>query len=1080
MAAPLCSQCGSPLATGALAGQCPRCLGALAFGLPDPALDAVLQRAGDYEFLRELGRGGMGVVYEALQRSLNRRVAVKMLLAGAWARPEFKPRFRAEAEAAARLRHPGIVTIHEVGEFDGQPFLAMELVAGPSLAELVRPQPLAPRRAAQLVRLVADAIAHAHAAGVLHRDLKPSNVLLDAAGQPRVTDFGLAKQLDSATDLTRSGDLLGSPNYLAPEQVAGAPATAASDLYSLGAILYELLTARPPFAADSVAATLQQVVQAEPVPPSRLNSRVPRDLETICLKCLRKEPARRYGSAAELAADLARFEAGQPILARPVSAGEKFVLWTRRQPVLAGVTFALAAALVLGFVGVLTQWRRAEANRAEMARNLYAADVAAAAAALKERNLGRARELLLRHADEVGSRNSEVRTGESVSLPVSHFALPTLPEFTWRLLWSRCQGDDSATLGEHPWIVTSVAVSPNGQWVASGSQDQPDNATNSLKLWRLESGTGFQPVSGASSPGATHGQDARGDRLEARPTMTLAASNTVWTVAFTADSRTLVSAGVHGVRFWDVATGSARTDLPALRGQEAAVAGDLVVASPNHPFFSSSVLEPLQLLRLGTREVWTLAVRGRHPALSPDGRQLAVLDAERNLQLYDLATERLLFTVATNQLFFRLRFSPDGQRLAAAGQMTSAKVWNLAAPGSAPRLFPSEHNVWDAAFTPDGTRLISATSHQQLEVWDARTAVRTTTLAGHANEVWTVAVTPDGQRLVSGGKDRTVRLWPLTPKPAVPAAPAWRYFRPVFSPDGARLLTYAQTNWRGAATVWATTNLAKREGTVPGFPRGFAPDSRHLLFLGDDGRSVRWREIASGNVARTVELAGAPTNLFAGELVLAGDARSLVCPDEAGTFWRWSTEDGRLLHRWRDDELAGHFVTAFAAAQRPNRLLRSHAASRTGRWLALGPFGTYTGLLVDFETGRAARLRGHRDDLAGLAFSPDERQIASGSVDGTIRLWNVADGRSLAELPGHLESVEAVAFSPDGQTLASVNPGIEVTFWHLPTRRELARLAHPEAGYHVTFSPDGRRLALSATAGNLETDTDRVEVWEVR
>ena len=1072
MAAPLCPQCGSPLATGDLAGQCPRCLGALAFAPPDPAPDAALPRAGDYEFLRELGRGGMGVVYEARQRSLNRRVAVKMLLAGAWARPEFKPRFRAEAEAAARLRHPGIVTIHEVGEFDGQPFFAMELVAGPSLSELVRTQPLPPPRAARYVRLVAEAIAHAHAAGVLHRDLKPSNVLLDADDQPRVTDFGLAKQLDSATDLTRAGDLLGSPSYLAPEQVAGAPATAASDLYSLGAILYELLTARPPFAADSVAATLQQVVQAEPVPPSRLNSRVPRDLETICLKCLRKEPARRYGRAADLSADLARFEAGQPILARPVPAGERLVLWTRRQPVLAGVSLALAGALVLGFAGVLTQWRRAEANRAEMARNLYAADVAAAAAALKEGNLGRARELLRRHADEVQS-------GEPGPSPTSHFALPTSPEFTWRLLWSRCQGDDSAILGEHPWIVTSVAVSPDGQWVASGSLDQPDNATNSLKLWRLESRTGFPAGSGTSSPGATHGQDAREDRLEARPTKTLAASNTVWTVAFTADSRTLVSAGVRGVQFWDVATGSARTDLPGLRGQEATVAGDLVVASPNHPFFSSPVLEPLQQLDLATREQRSLPIRGRHPALSPDGRRLAVLDGNRNLQLYDLATQQLLFTVATNHLFFRLRFSPDGQRLAAAGQMTSAKVWNLAAPGSAPLLFPSEHNVWDAAFTPDGSALITATSHQRLEIWDARTAVRSAALSGHANEVWTVAVTPDGQQLVSGGKDCTVRLWSLAAKPATPAVPAWRYFRPVFSPDGSRLLTYAQTNWRGAATVWATTNLATPAATVSGFPRGFAPDSRHLLSLGGDGRSLRWREIASGNVARTVELAGAPTNLFPGEFVLAGDARSFVCPDETGTFWRWSTEDGRLLRRWRDDELAGHFATAFAAPSRPNRLLRSHAASRTGRWLALGPFGTYAGILVDFETGASVRLKGHRDDLAGLAFSADDRQLASGSVDGTIRLWKVADGRSLAELPGHLESVEAVAFSPDRQTLVSVNPGIEVTLWHLPTRRELARLAHSEAGYHVSFSPDGRRLALSATAGNLETDTDRVEIWEV-
>ena len=1008
-------------------------------------------RAGDYEFLRELGRGGMGVVYEARQRSLNRRVAVKMLLAGAWARPEFKPRFHAEAGAAARLRHPGIVTIHEVGEFDGQPFFAMELIGGPSLAELVRSQPLAPNRAARLVRLIAEAMAHAHAAGVLHRDLKPSNVLLDAADQPRVTDFGLAKQLDSATDLTRSGDLLGSPNYLAPELITGARPTAAADLYSLGAILYELLTARPPFTADSVAATLQQVLQAEPVAPSRLNGRVPRDLETICLKCLRKEPAQRYANAAELAADLARFEAGKPVLARPVSPTGRLLLWSRRQPVLAGVSFALALAVVLGFVGVLSQWRRAETSRAEMARNLYAADVAAAASSLKEGNLGRARELLLRHAAEVGSGKPEARNQE-----------PASPEFTWRLLWSRCQGEDLFTLGEHPWIVTCVAVSPDGQWVASGSQDQPDSSTNSLKLWRLADWK-------VRPPGSTN-----------FPVRALAASNTIWSVGFTADSRTLVSAGVLGVRVWDVATGAARTDLPELRGQEVAVAGELIVASPNHPFFSGPALEPLQQLNLTTREVRPLSIRGRHPALSPDGRRLAVLDGDRSLQLYDLATQRLLFTVATNHLFFRLRFSPDGQRLAAAGQMTSAKVWNLAAPGSAPVIFPSAHNVWDAVFTPDGRTLITATSHQQLEVWDGRTAVRSATLSGHANEVWTVATTPDGQHLVSGGKDRTVRLWSLAAKPSAPAVPAWRYFRPVFSPDGSRLLTYAQTNWRGAATVWAATNLSSPAATVSGFPRGFAPDSRRLLFLGDDRRTLHWRDFASGEIVRTVELAGVPTNVFPGEFVLSGDARSFVCPDETGTFWRWSTEDGRALGRWRDDELSRHFAAEFAHDRRPNRLLRSHAASRTGRWLALGPFGTYAGILVDFETGSSVRLKGHRDDLAGLAFSADDRQLASGSVDGTIRLWNVADGRSLAELPGHLESVEAVAFSPDGQTLASVNPGIEVTFWHLPTRRELARLAHPEAGYHVSFSPDGRRLALSTTAGNLETDADRVEVWEVR
>ena len=1108
MADPLCSRCGSPLAAGVLEGQCQRCLGALAFGSGAPPAEEILHSAGDYEFLRELGRGGMGVVYEARQRRLDRRVAVKMLLAGAWARPESKPRFRAEAEAAARLRHPGIVTIHEVGELDGQPFFAMELVTGPSLAELVRAQPLPPPRAARYVRLVAEAIAHAHAAGVLHRDLKPSNVLLDADDQPRVTDFGLAKQLDSDAELTRTGEVVGSPNYLPPEQVSGGQAAVTGDVYSLGAVLYQLLTARPPFVADTLAATLRQVLHDEPVSPRLLNAAVPRDLETICLKCLRKEPARRYATATELAADLARFEAGEPVQARPVSRPERVALWARRKPALAAVSAALVVAMAAGIIGVLAQWRRAEVSRAEMARNLYAADVAAASTALREGNLGRARELLLRHAPEGGSAKSEAGSegSRSRALPASDSRLPISSEFTWRLLWARGQSDELATLGTHPWIVTCVAVSPDGQWVASSSMDQPDDMTNSLKLWKLDratwsAGLGMRRGAGRhaalASPGsaqesskavsplrsATALQDA-GAPLAAT-SRTLAASNTLWSVAFTDDSRTLVSAGVNGVRFWDVATGAARTDFPALSGQEIALVGDVLVVSPNHPFFGSAAPEPLSQMDLATREVRRLTLRGRHPALSPDGRRLALLDAGRSIRLYDLATERLLFTVATNRLLFRLRFSPDGHRLAGSGQMTSARVWNLEAPGASPLMFESTHNVWDAAFTPDGATLITATSHQQIELWDAATAERRGSLAGHVNEVWAVAPTPDGTQLVSGGKDRTVRVWPLEPKGAAPAVPQWRYARPMFSPDGSRMLTYAQTNWRGAATVWETRDAGRGMrngfrslGTVGGYPRGFAPDGTNLMFFRGDRPALEWMQVTPTRSIRTVELADAPTNLFLNEFVLAGDARSFVCPDAAGTFWRWSTEDGRLLHRWTDQELSAAIRAEFAGGKQPGRLLRGSAASRTGRWLALGPFGTYAGVLVDFGTGTTVRLRGHHDDIAALAFAPDDRLLATGSVDGTIRLWEVLGGKPVGELPGHLESVEAVAFSADGQTLASVNPGIEVTFWHLPTRRELARFAHAEAGYHLAFSPDGRRLALGITAGRLETDTDRVEVWD--
>jgi tetratricopeptide (TPR) repeat protein len=318
---------------------------------------ADLPQVPGYRVEAVLGSGGMGVVYRAWHLRLGRAVALKMLLAGPCARPQELARFQREAEAVAALGHPNIVQIHDVGDVEGRPYFTMELVEGGDLAEKIQGVPQPARQAAALVATLADAIHVAHQNGIVHRDLKPGNILLTADGTPKVTDFGLARRLEGDREITLSGAILGTPSYMAPEQARGDKSAIgpATDVYALGTILYELLTGRPPFRADSGTATLQQVVADEPVSPVRLNPRVPRDLETICLKCLHKEPHRRYASARALADDLRRFDRGEPITACPVGPVERGLRWVRRRPALAA---ALAAGVLLAsaLVGAALWW----------------------------------------------------------------------------------------------------------------------------------------------------------------------------------------------------------------------------------------------------------------------------------------------------------------------------------------------------------------------------------------------------------------------------------------------------------------------------------------------------------------------------------------------------------------------------------------------------------------------------------------------------------------------------------------------------------------------------------------------------
>jgi tetratricopeptide (TPR) repeat protein len=337
---------------------------------------------GDYEILQELGRGGMGVVYRARQVSLSRPVALKMIRAGLLAGEGELRRFQNEAEAVALLDHPGIVPVYEVGKHDGQSYFTMKLVEGGNLADRLGVYVADPHAAATLLAEAANAVHHAHVRGILHRDLKPANILVDVQGKPHVTDFGLAKRLGEVDELTLSGAVLGTPSYMAPEQSAGrrGSVTTATDVYGLGAVLYALLAGQPPFGGDSVLETLERVRQNPPTAPSRFNAKLPTDLEVICLKCLEKDPKRRYASAQELALDLNRWIRGEPIRARPISSATRAWMWCKRKPALAGLSAALAAALVGGVIGIAWQWREAlyQRNEAVAARDKALREEAAA------------------------------------------------------------------------------------------------------------------------------------------------------------------------------------------------------------------------------------------------------------------------------------------------------------------------------------------------------------------------------------------------------------------------------------------------------------------------------------------------------------------------------------------------------------------------------------------------------------------------------------------------------------------------------------------------------------------------------
>jgi WD40 repeat protein/tRNA A-37 threonylcarbamoyl transferase component Bud32 len=1026
-----CRECGLPLPVDAPGGACPVCSLQIALKFaprPAPQEQAVVSQAGqrptseheilprfgDYELIELVARGGMGVVYKARQISLNRVVALKMIQGGTLAGAAELKRFHAEAEAIAHLQHPNIVAIHQVGEHQGQHFFSMDYVAGRTLADGAREGLLPATRAATYVKTITQAVHYAHEHGIIHRDLKPANVIIDDQDQPHITDFGLAKRFlettdhgPRTTDLTLSGQVLGSPNYLPPEQAdpkRGAPGPA-SDVYALGGILYHLVTGRPPFQAESLTTLLRQVVETDPVPPRSLNPSISRDLETICLKCLAKEPRHRYATAQSLADDLDRFLNHEPVLARPVGVGEKARRWCRRQPVRAGLIAALIIVFLGGTAGVVWQWRQAQANAvvavaagAEARIREYTANLTLAQNQIQAQQFGQALDTLLKDTRE--------------------------PHRGWEWGWllrSCCQ--DLMTLSGDAAVGTLAAFSPESppRLLATAG------FTDVISIWDFASGKTIGTLRGHSGCASLTSFSADGTRL--------------CTYGWTATNTT--------ARIWDM---------------------------QHQRTLFAPLAHPAPIL---------------YADLSRDGRRLATGGADGKLRIFDVMTGADTgLSKDYGDGILAVAFSPDGHRLASGGgtwgwtrsQDTSIRVWNLVS-GETRRLEGHSQAVFGLAWSPDGRLLVSCGLDGRIKAWepdlgrelepfvaspkqrivcradfspdgrllgvvglddpnptaratlfDVKTRRVVRELAGHSMAVQGIRFSPDGKYIATSGTDLRVKIWSVATPPAFVSLEGHSQvvWTTAFSPDGRRVATGSLDQ---TARIWDASNGKLLQTILVRFPvvsLAFNHDGQKLVTVGPENSACLWQIRQKAEGGKQTEIR-AESEL----LRLRGHARAVVAV-------AWSPDD---------------------------------------RWIATGSKDT-TARIVDANTGELRlSLIGHSNSVQAVAFSPDGSVLATGSADGTARLWSTLSGQCLRVFTNHAGGVLSLAFSPRGRWLATGGSDCTTRLWDTETGRQVHCLSgHVNGVSSVAFSPDGQRLVTAPGGAHLQVGANRdfrIFFWDV-
>jgi WD40 repeat protein/tRNA A-37 threonylcarbamoyl transferase component Bud32 len=1000
------------------------------------------------EILSELGRGGMGVVYKARQIRLNRLCALKMILPGAHTGAEFRARFLAEAETIARLRHPNIVQIYSLGDHEGRPYFEMEYIEGGSLARRLDGTPWSPLPAARMVAVLARAVGAAHRLGIVHRDLKPANVLLMADKTPKIVDFGLAKTLEADSHLTKSGVFYGTPSYAAPEQAEGLTKAVgpAADIYALGAIFYHLLTGRPPFKAATVLQTLEQVRTADPVPPSRLQPGLPRDAETICLKCLEKDPPRRYADASALAEDLDRFLAGKPILARPTAAAERLQKWIRRRPAVALLSAAVVAVAILGFILVTWQWRRAEAEAAAEAAANARAQRASLIALEKQAQLTFHQALALCDQGEVGrgllwlARSLELATeamSEGLDRPIrinladwggqmsQPLPLPHLRHSSPILgLAFRREGR------------TLVSVCKNGVarfWsTATGEEVGP-----SLDLTGDRSDDWLERVQfGPGEGGLLVAVDGRGrtivwdvdHRQRWAPPLVCPRGRGLRDIAF-ANSQNFITSDDDGtLQWWDMTTHQP------------------VEGSPGRRWGGTTML-----------------------ALSADGRVLVTSGQDRRILRWDVVTGTSLGPeLLHDSPVAAIALTPDGRKVITARRAGRLRVWD-AAMGYAYDLPPQGTEVASLAVSSDGRVFASGTEGGVVRLWD-------TSLLGQIGQtfkldsaVTSLAFDPDSRVLAIGGDDGAIRLWEVPHQKAL-GVPL-RVNNPVqtvtFGEDGRSLLigTAGKARWWDLTDDVVSGPDEGRDGRLDD-----VPSSRvEATAVSPDGRTlaIARRVAAEGQTRGRVELRDAATGNYLRQTPDQPHAVSGVAysPDS-----RWLLTWGpgpRTVQLWD-----------VASLRDPRPLFRSlespihqGAFSRNGGSLLLGCrdgkarlWDLDRDVVIDPE-----HCPRHAYPITAVAFDPKRPRVVTGCHAGTVRMWDTTRGTLLNEMRQNTGEIVVLAFSPDGNLLLTASRDGTARFLDAESGRQLGpSLHHTDAVLCAAFHPDGRCVVTGTRDGMVQ------------